>query len=314
MNSFADPQSPSDKTQSPLTTVSVNTPIDESEIQATTRSSEPPTIPEPAADVLQSLLPQSAGNSLSSLAFGDTGSDMLLDGLPFTDMLPELSDGTLALSSGMMMPNTSLDCFTSPFQTGLSFMSEQNSTVPSLTGHSESSSAWTPGGEFVDSYHLPVHELTLIKAMMRVADRLGCGEEIWSLETLSPFNTNTSTPTSQLPSNWQPTICQIEIPHHPIVDLLPWPQVRNKLLSILTLPDAARPPGTAGSMVFVNLAYDLEDNAEGVRIYNGDPYDPESWEVGQVLFERWWFLFDREIIERSNRWRASRGAPPLRLK
>lgn len=43
------------------------------------------------------------------------------------------------------------------------------------------------------------------------------------------------------------------------------------------------------------------------------PHDPASWEVGQLLFERWWFIFDSQIIEQSNTWRGMRGAAKLRI-
>lgn len=82
----------------------------------------------------------------------------------------------------------------------------------------------------------------------------------------------------------------------------------------MTLPDEMRPTNAKGPLAVVNFAYDVEDDAEGVRIFGDDPYEPASWEVGQLLFERWWFLFDREVIANSNRWRRMRGAPPLRLK
>jgi hypothetical protein len=66
-------------------------------------------------------------------------------------------------------------------------------------------------------------------------------------------------------------------------------------------------------LALLQFVYDLEDGAEGIRIWGGDPYDSTCWEVGQLLFERWWFIFDREIIEQSNRWRALRGASNLRM-
>lgn len=63
----------------------------------------------------------------------------------------------------------------------------------------------------------------------------------------------------------------------------------------------------------VHFAHDLDDSAEGIRVWGADVYDPSSWEVGQQLFERWWFLFDRRIIEQSNAWRTLRGAARLRI-
>jgi hypothetical protein len=83
---------------------------------------------------------------------------------------------------------------------------------------------------------------------------------------------------------------------------------------IFSLPDEARPAPARGSMALFNFVYDLEDGAEGVRIYGHDPCDADSWEIGQLFFERWWFLFDRAIVERSNRWRALRGAPALMMR
>ncbi|KAL7821014.1 hypothetical protein V8C26DRAFT_349102 [Trichoderma gracile] len=169
-------------------------------------------------------------------------------------------------------------------------------------------------GSFADSYLLPVHELTLLRAITRIAERIGCPRQIWDLGAVSPFTQGTATPAEQLPPAWKPTASQLLVPHHPLLDFLPWPQVRDRMISIFSMPEGLRPPHAAGPLALVNFAYDFEDNSEGVRVYGGDPYDASCWEVGQVLFERWWFIFDRDVIEVSNRWRRLRGAPPLVLK
>ncbi|KAH7017690.1 hypothetical protein EDB80DRAFT_294311 [Ilyonectria destructans] len=178
----------------------------------------------------------------------------------------------------------------------------------------DTSSTTSSDFDFPDSFHLPMLELTLLKAVMRIAERIGCGGGIWNLDCVSPFSNGTGTPADQLPAAWRPTASQVLVPHHPIFDFLPWPEVRDRIINIMTLPDELRPPNAKGPLALVNFAYDIEDSAEGVRIYGGDPYEPGSWEVGQVLFERWWFLFDRHIVDNSNRWRRMRGAPPLLLK
>ncbi len=165
-----------------------------------------------------------------------------------------------------------------------------------------------------DSYLLPVYELTLLKGLIRIAERLGSPEDVWSLTSQSPFTKGGGTPASQLPPTWQPTATQILMPHHPFLDFLPWPSVRDRVINIFSLPEGTRPPSASGPTGLANLAYDIEDNSEGVRIYGDDPYDPACWEVGQVFFQRWWFLFDRDIIATSNRWRRLRGAPPLAIK
>ncbi|TFB03656.1 hypothetical protein CCMA1212_004249 [Trichoderma ghanense] len=185
---------------------------------------------------------------------------------------------------------------------------------PSPPWDSSTSPPSSSDGSFADSYLLPVHELTLLRAITRIAERIGCPQQIWDLEAVSPFTQGTAAPAEQLPAAWKPTASQLLVPHHPLLDFLPWPQVRDRMISIFSMPEAMRPPHAAGPLALVNFAYDFEDNAEGVRVYGGDPYDASSWEVGQVLFERWWFIFDRDVIEVSNRWRRLRGAPPLVLK
>ncbi|CAJ2513922.1 Uu.00g020410.m01.CDS01 [Anthostomella pinea] len=169
---------------------------------------------------------------------------------------------------------------------------------------------------FPDSYLLPVNELTLLKAFLRIGSRIKCNSSLWEMTATSPFNDGTHTPAStlQLPATWRPTPSQISVPHHPVIDMLPWPSVRERIIMLLCLPDEARPPAAAGPLALVQLAYDLEDAAEGVRIWGNDPCEATAWEVGQVLFERWWFVFDRKIVDQSNYWRRLRGAESLSMK
>ncbi|KAI1826410.1 hypothetical protein F4861DRAFT_81587 [Xylaria intraflava] len=187
-----------------------------------------------------------------------------------------------------------------------------SSSSPSSSNNSESTVL-----SFPDSYYLPVNELTLLRGLMRIAMRLRCNTtSIWQLTANSPFNDGTHTPQTaqELPSVWRPTLSQSSIPHHPVIDLLPWPNVRDRVIELLGLPDEARPHVAAGPLLIAQLAYDLEDGAEGVRIWGDDPCEPSSWEIGQVLFERWWFIFDRQIIDQSNYWRRLRGAATLTIK
>jgi len=79
----------------------------------------------------------------------------------------------------------------------------------------------------------------------------------------------------------------------------------------LSQPPELRPPSAASPMALVDLVYDIEDSAEGVRISGSDPYSDRNWEVGEKVFKSWWWCFDKDIIRRSNELRASRGAPML---
>lgn len=166
---------------------------------------------------------------------------------------------------------------------------------------------------FPDSYLLPMSDLTLMRAMLRVAGRINA-TSVWELTANSPFHLGTSPPADQLPTTWQPTSTQLMMPHHPLIDLLPWPTARDRIICILSLPDEARPPAARGELALVNFAYDIEDGAEGIRVWGSDPYDETCWEVGQLAFSKWWFIFERSVIDRSNYWRALRGATPLRME
>ncbi|KIX97231.1 uncharacterized protein Z520_07346 [Fonsecaea multimorphosa CBS 102226] len=166
---------------------------------------------------------------------------------------------------------------------------------------------------FPDEAHLEMAELTLLRGCMAIARRMKVQDIIWSLTATSPF-ADPSTSLAQfshLPSNLQPTLIQMTIPHHPVIDLLPWPQARNRMIQVLSQPPEFRPPGAASPMALLDFVYDLEDSAEGVRISGSNPYSEMNWEVGEKVFKSWWWILDRDIVQRSNELRASRGAPML---
>ncbi|KAL2130280.1 hypothetical protein VTI74DRAFT_6674 [Chaetomium olivicolor] len=181
-----------------------------------------------------------------------------------------------------------------------------------------------------DSYLLPVPPLTLLRGLLRIASRLNAVSSVWSLAAASPFTLGLAPNPADLPAAWQPTPTQLLVPHHPVLDLLPWPGVRDRLIEFMNLRlelDVDEGGGGGGAMAavggeglgasltglqLVDFVYDMEDGAEGLRIWGSDPYDEGCWEVGQVVFERWWFVFDKAVVERSNQWRRQRGAPPLR--
>ncbi|KAJ5626239.1 hypothetical protein N7510_002548 [Penicillium lagena] len=200
---------------------------------------------------------------------------------------------------------------------------------------------------FPDDELLEVPSLVLLNAAMKVAQRLNITDLLWdftavsrfyqaarsSLPGLSPPSLESSSSTAEylsanlsqdtgqpmdvteLPTHLQPTRTQRLIPHHPILDLLPWPSTRDKLIHVFHLPPNLRPRCAQDPMALMHLVYDMEDDSgEGVRIHGEDPFEPARWEIGQVLFERWWWAFERSIVERSNRARQRRGQSELLLE
>ncbi|KAK3305991.1 uncharacterized protein B0T15DRAFT_417003 [Chaetomium strumarium] len=197
-------------------------------------------------------------------------------------------------------------------------------TITTTTAESESESE-----SFADSYYLPVPPLTLLRALVRIATRLNAMPSALSLSAASPFTTGRGAPDpSQLPPAWRPTPTQLAVPHHPVLDLLPWPAVRDRMIGYLSLGleenisnssssgnsgGNGNGSGSVTGSLLLDFIYDMEDGAEGIRVWGADPYDEANWEVGQAVFERWWFVFDKRVVEVSNRWRRRRGAEPLRI-
>jgi Domain of unknown function (DUF3425) len=167
---------------------------------------------------------------------------------------------------------------------------------------------------FPDDTTMDIPVLNVMKAGYNIASLLNCQDTIWDItsrRTLTPSFLSEI----QLPPNFEPTTAQRIIPHHPLFDILPWPSVRTKLITVFSMPALARPIIARDPMALMQLVYDLDDSAEGLRITGFDWRDEANWEVGQKVFENWWFVLDRDIIRRSNTLRERRGAtrllPPL---
>ncbi|KAK9776836.1 hypothetical protein AB5N19_10715 [Seiridium cardinale] len=139
--------------------------------------------------------------------------------------------------------------------------------IDNISSH-VSAEAAIPSALSLDSYLLPVHGLKLLQAFMRLAESLNCQDSFWDLTAKSPFN-DTSIPLNPvvLTSSYAPTVAQKTIPHHPIIDFLPWPSVRDRLIAIFNLPDELKPPCAVGPLALIQLAHDMEDSAEGIRIW-----------------------------------------------
>jgi hypothetical protein len=165
---------------------------------------------------------------------------------------------------------------------------------------------------FEDSYSLRVLELDLLRGCVTIAHRLNILDVIWSLHERSPFSNpaNAHLTYDHLPLNLRPTMAQRTLPHHPVLDILPWPTVRSKLIHVFSQTPDLRPPSTLCPTA-LDFVYDIEDSAEGVRIWGDDPCDWQNWEVGEKVFGKWWWAFDGEIIKNSNELRVNRGAPVL---
>ncbi|EAW11085.1 uncharacterized protein ACLA_067210 [Aspergillus clavatus NRRL 1] len=225
-----------------------------------------------------------------------------------------------------------------PHMLQLANVSENNSSLSEQLQEYQTSTF-----SFPDDHHLEIPSLKLLNAAMKVAERLNMAEMLWDLSAVSPFYraatgphsvstppslvSSSSSPSSitshtddhggdtiELPRHLQPTTSQRFIPHHPILDLIPWPNTRDKLIQVFNLPPAMRPKPAQDPIGLLRLVYDMEDvGGEGIRVQGGDAFTVNAWEIGQTIFERWWWAFDRDIVERSDYARSLRGEKPLRI-
>lgn len=129
-------------------------------------------------------------------------------------------------------------------------------------------------------------------------------------DALSPFN-NPSTLknfTFSIPSSLHPTELQCQIPHHPWIDLLPIPRMRDNLLQA---GDSYDDIELCGDLVgFFN-----SPTARTGMVIWGDPWDVDGWEVTEQYLERWGRTVEGcgKLFESTNRWRERRGERPLRF-
>jgi Domain of unknown function (DUF3425) len=166
---------------------------------------------------------------------------------------------------------------------------------------------------FPDERHTTILELKLLRSCMTIAKRMNIEDLLWYPDSKSPFTDPALAGLSfdHLPVNLRPTKTQQLIPHHPLFDILAWPTVRDKLIAVFSQEPELRPPCAATPTAFFDLVYDIEDSAEGLRIWGEDPCVDGNWEVGEAVFKKWWWVLDSDIIKKSNEWRMERGAPLL---
>ncbi|TEY68284.1 hypothetical protein BOTCAL_0121g00110 [Botryotinia calthae] len=110
--------------------------------------------------------------------------------------------------------------------------------------------------------------------------------------------------TDMLPSTLKPNKSQLEKAHYYAIDMIASPSLRDRLMNL------------TGDIVqsFIRdfgSCIGEADDAGQIIIWGDDPYNEISWEVSQPLLERWGWLLGRDFVNRSNAWRAQRGAPPL---
>jgi hypothetical protein len=164
--------------------------------------------------------------------------------------------------------------------------------------------------------HLPLlTRYNVSIALQRNADLLGVSKEYFECEGLSPFTNQDSlvkqdsvTGFTDWPLNMLPTQFQRSKPHHPWVDVFPWPQMRNNMLEAFDHADICDEDDMCREVVELD-----GHDGEPLLLIWGDASDPQNWEIGQEFLQKWvWVLQGCEgVLEATNYWRAKRGERPI---
>lgn len=127
-------------------------------------------------------------------------------------------------------------------------------------------------------------------------------------DALSPFNTMSPCVPRCLPPALHPTAIQRQVAHHPWIDLLPFPGVRDNLIRAGDLWDDEE---LCSDLVGF---YSQSSGRLGLIVW-GEPWDPRGWEATEEFVGYWGWVIEgcREIMESTNYWRARRGEEPLTI-
>lgn len=121
---------------------------------------------------------------------------------------------------------------------------------------------------FTDERWMTLVEVDMLRAAATIATRLRSVDRWWDADAGSIFTTQQSRGwVEELPDNLRPTSTQLTTPHHPSLDILPWPSVRDKLIKMFDLPEEFWPrhPVDKEPLNVVRLAFDMDSGGMRVR-------------------------------------------------
>lgn len=156
-------------------------------------------------------------------------------------------------------------------------------------------------------------KFNVFRALLNNGKKLGfsTAREYLDDDALSPF-VNPMRPEESLPSlplALRPTKFQCQTPHHPCLDLLPDPVMRDNLIR------------ASGAYDQEELCADLiglfsaSRGRSGLIIW-GEPWDPSGWEVTKPFLKHWGWAVRGcdELLRATNYWRQKRGEPSLKFE
>jgi hypothetical protein len=168
----------------------------------------------------------------------------------------------------------------------------------------------------IDPLHLrDVMRFNVFRALAMNAISMYLTNDWLNYEAISSFSIHSSateTSIAAYPPSLKPTQLQYTVEHHPWIDLLPCPHLRDNFLRIVQkLGEDAIDEDM--------LCHDIVDAGPGevqpdaALIVWGKPWDASGWEVSEAFTQKWGHLLHGcdDLLESTNYWRAKRGLPHL---
>ncbi|KAL5000345.1 hypothetical protein BDV10DRAFT_183413 [Aspergillus recurvatus] len=122
---------------------------------------------------------------------------------------------------------------------------------------------------------------------------------------------------AKLKHDLRPTKEQITINHHPIIDVYPFPTLRNNLVTCQGDYDEDEffHDSLAGLICWGSAGVGQRDrNASAGKASTGTPWDLRSWEAQEWFLRKYWSLMggeDGELVRQTEWWRSIRGEDAL---
>ncbi|KAH9210121.1 hypothetical protein DL95DRAFT_393721, partial [Leptodontidium sp. 2 PMI_412] len=149
------------------------------------------------------------------------------------------------------------------------------------------------GAPRLEHLHILVR-LNVLTAIARNATLLGFRfEGLCCPKLVSPFNQQVPdlpsmfTPSQPCPEGLRPTALQIEVRHHPWIDLIPIPRMRDNVLRAIR---AGLLDNKAFGLDVLNVE-DIQGEAACLIVW-GEPWDPRGWEASVPFLRKWGWLIE----------------------
>ncbi|PYH85224.1 hypothetical protein BO82DRAFT_275506, partial [Aspergillus uvarum CBS 121591] len=166
-----------------------------------------------------------------------------------------------------------------------------------------------PSGDPRSDMLLHLIQFNFTRGQLQTMQILGLTSEHMDDDAISFFNLPGPWPHEMeqaLPASLQPTLVQRTVVHHPWLDLLPHPAMRDNLILAGESYDESKLCLAMKGLGSVHGEY------SGIIIWS-DPWDPSGWEITEPFSRSWeWVLRGCwEIFHSTNAWRARRNEEPL---